>query len=68
MRRQISTYSGLSLVALVFNFLDILAHGRSESELLQELAPQHLDELAAPVAHQRPQRNRAAPIASSTSS
>jgi hypothetical protein len=38
-RRQISTYSGLSLVALVFNFLDIMAHGRSESELLQELAP-----------------------------
>ena len=38
-RRQISTYSGLSLVALVFNFLDIMAHGRSESDLLQELAP-----------------------------
>ena len=38
-RRQIGTYSGLSLVALVFNFLDIMAHGRSESELLQELAP-----------------------------
>ena len=38
-RRQISTYSGLGLVALVFNFLDIMAHGRSESELLQELAP-----------------------------
>jgi hypothetical protein len=24
---------------MVFNFLDILAHGRSESEILQELAP-----------------------------
>jgi len=38
-RRQASTYSGLGLVALVFNFLDIMAHGRSESELLTELAP-----------------------------
>ena len=24
---------------MVFNFLDILAHGRSESDILQELAP-----------------------------
>jgi len=38
-RRQINSFSGLSLVAIVFNFLDILAHGRSESEILQELAP-----------------------------
>ena len=38
-RRQINSFSGLSLVSLVFNFLDILAHGRSESEILQELAP-----------------------------
>ena len=38
-RRQINSYSGLSLVSMVFNFLDILAHGRSESEILQELAP-----------------------------
>jgi CheY-like chemotaxis protein len=38
-RRQAKTYSGLGLVALVFNFLDIMAHGRSESELLTELAP-----------------------------
>jgi CheY-like chemotaxis protein len=38
-RRQISSFSGLPLVSLVFNFLDILAHGRSESEILQELAP-----------------------------
>ncbi|HEY3214940.1 MAG TPA: PglZ domain-containing protein, partial [Candidatus Eisenbacteria bacterium] len=29
----------LGLVSLVFNFLDILAHGRLESEILQELAP-----------------------------
>ena len=38
-RRQINSFAGLSLVSLVFNFLDILAHGRSESEILQELAP-----------------------------
>jgi len=38
-RRQVSTFAGLGLVAMVYNFLDILAHGRSESELLQELAP-----------------------------
>ncbi len=38
-RRQINSFAGLSLVAMVFNFLDILAHGRSESEILQELAP-----------------------------
>ena len=37
--RQARSFSGLSLVTLVYNFLDILAHGRSESELLQELAP-----------------------------
>jgi hypothetical protein len=24
---------------MVFNFIDILAHGRSENEILQELAP-----------------------------
>ncbi len=38
-RRQINSFAGLSLVAMVFNFIDILAHGRSESEILQELAP-----------------------------
>ena len=38
-RKQSSGFAGLGLVALVYNFLDILAHGRSESELLQELAP-----------------------------
>ncbi len=38
-KRQISSFSGLGLVSMVFNFLDILAHGRSESEILQELAP-----------------------------
>jgi hypothetical protein len=38
-RRQINSITGLGLVSMVFNFLDILAHGRSESEILQELAP-----------------------------
>jgi CheY-like chemotaxis protein len=38
-RKQINSFAGLSLVSMVFNFLDILAHGRSESEILQELAP-----------------------------
>ena len=38
-RRQIHSFKDLSLVSMVFNFLDILAHGRSESEILQELAP-----------------------------
>jgi CheY-like chemotaxis protein len=42
-RRQVSTYSSLGMAALVFNFIDIMAHGRSESDLLQELAP---DEVA----------------------
>jgi CheY-like chemotaxis protein len=38
-RKQVSSLSTLPLVAMVFNFVDILAHGRSESEILQELAP-----------------------------
>ena len=42
-RRQVSSYGSFSLVSLVFNFIDIMAHGRSESDLLQELAP---DEVA----------------------
>lgn len=37
--KQVSSLSSLPLVAMVFNFVDILAHGRSESEILQELAP-----------------------------
>jgi CheY-like chemotaxis protein len=36
---QVHTMSSLPLVAMVFNFVDILAHGRSESEIIQELAP-----------------------------
>jgi len=38
-RRQINSFAGVPLVSMVFNFVDILAHGRSESEILQELAP-----------------------------
>jgi CheY-like chemotaxis protein len=38
-RRNIVTYAGIPLLALVFNFLDMLTHGRSESDLLRELAP-----------------------------
>jgi CheY-like chemotaxis protein len=38
-RKQVDSYREIDLVALVFNFLDILAHGRSQSEILQEIAP-----------------------------
>jgi hypothetical protein len=38
-RRQAGAFAALPLVALVYNTLDLLAHGRSESELLQEVAP-----------------------------
>jgi CheY-like chemotaxis protein len=38
-RRQINSLAAVPLTSMVFNFLDILAHGRSESEILQELAP-----------------------------
>lgn len=38
-RRNVVTYQNIPLVAMVFNFLDMLTHGRSESDLLQELAP-----------------------------
>jgi CheY-like chemotaxis protein len=37
--RQIGSFSKIPIVALVFNFLDILAHGRSQSDILQEIAP-----------------------------
>jgi DNA-binding NarL/FixJ family response regulator len=39
MRKQIPSLGDVGLVAGVINFLDILAHGRSHNELLQELAP-----------------------------
>jgi CheY-like chemotaxis protein len=39
MRKQIPTLRDVQLVVGVINFLDILAHGRSQNELLRELAP-----------------------------
>jgi CheY-like chemotaxis protein len=38
-RRNIASLNETPFVAIVFNFLDMLAHGRSESDLLKELAP-----------------------------
>ena len=38
-RRQMGSFGDVQLVSMVFNFLDIVAHGRSESEILQDLAP-----------------------------
>ena len=38
-RRQMSSMRGLAFVSLVYNFVDILSHSRSESEILQEIAP-----------------------------
>ncbi len=37
--RQVASFSSLDLVGVVINFIDILAHGRSESDILRELAP-----------------------------
>jgi CheY-like chemotaxis protein len=37
--RKIYSYRNGSLLSVVYNFLDILAHGRSESEILKEIAP-----------------------------
>ena len=38
-RKQIPTLQNVPLVALVFNFVDIVAHSRSESRVLQEMLP-----------------------------
>ncbi|MFH1689004.1 MAG: response regulator [Candidatus Eisenbacteria bacterium] len=38
-RRQMSTFHDLPFVSIVYNFVDILSHSRSESEILQEIAP-----------------------------
>jgi hypothetical protein len=38
-RRQVNGFSKLSLVALVYNFVDSFSHGRSEVEILQEFVP-----------------------------
>jgi PglZ domain len=37
--RQVGSLEGVRLVAAVYNFLDIMAHGRSQSTILKELAP-----------------------------
>jgi CheY-like chemotaxis protein len=39
LRRKVGTWGSSPVLAFVFNFLDMLAHGQSESEILQELAP-----------------------------
>jgi hypothetical protein len=39
MRKQLPSLRDLPLVVGVVNFLDILAHGRSQNDLLRELAP-----------------------------
>jgi CheY-like chemotaxis protein len=38
-KKDIASLYSLPLVAMVFNFVDILSHGRSESAILQEIAP-----------------------------
>jgi len=38
-RRQMTSFVGHQFVSLVYNFVDILSHSRSESEILQEIAP-----------------------------
>lgn len=37
--RKISTFSNIPLLAIVVNFVDILAHSRSDSEVLREITP-----------------------------
>ncbi|NIM99755.1 MAG: response regulator [candidate division Zixibacteria bacterium] len=37
--KKISSYRNIPLLSVVFNFLDILAHGRSQSEILKEMTP-----------------------------
>jgi len=37
--KRISSYKNTPLLSIVFNFLDILAHGRSQSEILKEMTP-----------------------------
>lgn len=39
LRKKIGTLGEHRFLSMVFNFFDMLAHGRSESELLEELAP-----------------------------
>lgn len=37
--KKVHSYRSFPLMSVVFNFLDILTHGRSESEILKEMAP-----------------------------
>lgn len=37
--KKLSSYQSVPLIAVVFNFLDILVHGRSQSRALQQIAP-----------------------------
>jgi DNA-binding response OmpR family regulator len=37
--RKLASHRNVSMFAIVFNFLDILAHGRSRSRVLQQIAP-----------------------------
>jgi CheY-like chemotaxis protein len=39
LRKQVGSLTDVKLVAAVYNFLDIVAHGRSQSQILKELAP-----------------------------
>ncbi len=39
LRKHVGSLDGVRLVAAVYNFLDIMAHGRSQSAILKELAP-----------------------------
>jgi len=38
--QNIISYQDLNLMAIVVNFLDMIAHGRSDSDLLKEIAPE----------------------------
>jgi len=37
--KKIKTFSSVPLLSIVYNFVDIMIHGRSESDILQEIAP-----------------------------
>lgn len=37
--KKIKSYSNVPLLSIVYNFVDKMIHGRSESEILQEIAP-----------------------------
>jgi len=39
LRRHVGSLDNVRLVAAVYNFLDIMAHGRAQSAILKELAP-----------------------------